>query len=143
MKRNVTCIAGVSAPLILAFVVASHSAVREGVRKLIRVRSNRYALHGDLQLDAMSLASDMRNLRRDLRRRVSLEKIAEARNNVREDWQQIMRDRDPRGPKSGAPMMELARLRPGGHAPASRPSQTINGFAANRSGKRLSMRSPA
>jgi hypothetical protein len=142
MKRHATWIAGFCAPFILAFVVASHSAVREGVRKL-RVRSNPHVLFRDLPLDEMSLARDFRHLRRDLRRQVSLEKIFEERNNVLEDWHQIMRDRNPRNLESGVPMMELAHLTPGGHASAPLPSQTINGFAANRSGKRLSMRSSA
>lgn len=104
MKRHATWIAGFCAPFILALVVASHSAVRKGVHQP-GVRSKPRVLYGDLQLDEMSLASDMRNLRRDLRRRVSLEKIAEERDNVREDWDQVMRDRDPRGLESGVPMM--------------------------------------
>jgi hypothetical protein len=110
MKRNGTLIFGCCAVFTLALTVAPHSAIREGTHER-RNLSKSPGPHSDLQRDENDLAGDIRNLRHDLRRGMSSEKIAKERNNVREDWRHIVLDRDPHALEPGAPMMEMARLR--------------------------------
>ena len=116
-----TLITGYCAAFTLALTVASHSAARAGTYER-RNLSNTHGPYSDLRRDEIDLASDIRILRHDLRRGVSLEKIAEERKRVREDWRQIVLDRNPDALELGGPIMELARLTRHGNGSTKRHS---------------------
>lgn len=105
-----------------AFFAASTLAWMVGPRAAIAQESsdpkNSKPLHrpeSNLRRDEINFAGDIRSLRRDLRRAVNGPKITEDRIVVREDWRNIVLDRDPHEMEPGGSMTELARSKRLGH----------------------------
>ena len=65
--------------------------------------------HSDLEQDEMALAADMRKLRRSLRHGVNQFQIAQERDEIRQDWFNIV---DDRGLKQGNFSPALVNFRP-------------------------------
>jgi hypothetical protein len=80
----------VSFSLVLGALI--YSAVRGKSIKLEHAKELRLS-HSDLEQDEMTLIADMRQLRRDLRRRVNRLQIAQERDEIRQDWFNIVDDR--------------------------------------------------
>ena len=92
MKWRKTIIAGCLSTCSLAVVVTMYSGARGefvASRRGLEVRHS----YSNLEQDQRMFAADMRQLRRDLRRRVTRPIISAEREAIVQDWRNIVMDR--------------------------------------------------
>ena len=92
MKTRKAMIAGCMVSFSLILVACIYSAAHGKSMKLERTREVRRS-YSELEQDQAMLATDMRKLRRDLRRGVGATQISLERDVIRRDWLNIVVDR--------------------------------------------------
>ena len=93
MKKKTIMIVGSSIGLSLLLVTVSVRSAVHFARAHDAAGVQAQPQYSDLQKDEISLASDIKRLRHDLRRGASGITVAKDRNFVRQDWLNIVLDR--------------------------------------------------
>jgi hypothetical protein len=107
MKIRTAMIVGCALTFCLSLAVAISSGALGESKKSERSETFQRS-HSDLEQDQRILDADMRQLRRDLRRGVGGMRIFFERDEIREDWLNIVTERGLKRDKAPSPL-DLAR----------------------------------